>query len=74
MPKGGHRKLKNVITGVVIEYPNHQKKIDPGVVETILNALQHYINVLGNEIFFYKHHNFKSEPLYLEAAHRWAQR
>ncbi len=72
MPKGGHRKIKNVITGVVIEYSNHQKKIDPGAVETILETLQRHLNMLGNKFFTYHQNNFKDEPDYLKAAYLWA--
>jgi predicted RNA binding protein YcfA (HicA-like mRNA interferase family) len=52
--KGGHIKLKNSVTGVVVEYKNHgSEDVDPGAVIDILDRIQAHINILGNDIFKY---------------------
>ena len=70
---GGHRKLKNIVTGVVVEYASHGNKggIDPGAVATVLNTVQEHLNILGNTIFMYKQRNWKVEPNYQASAKRW---
>ncbi|MGK5595661.1 MAG: hypothetical protein ACSNEK_09945 [Parachlamydiaceae bacterium] len=40
----GHKKIKNLVTKVTIEYSAHKDPIDPGAVTTIANALQNHIN------------------------------
>lgn len=68
----GHRKLKNRITGVVIEYKNHDKKggIDPGAILTILNQVQTHLNILCNDVFCYTKRHWKTVPDYEAAAKR----
>lgn len=70
---GGHRKLENIVTGVMIEYANHGNKggVDPGAAEAIFNAVQKHLNILGNEIFSYDKNNWKTEPNYLASSQRW---
>ena len=62
--KGGHRKLTNLVTGVVVEYPNHKKDIEPGSAETVLNAVQKHLNILHNDVFGNKARNWKDAPDY----------
>lgn len=58
----GHRKIQNKITGVMIEYKNHELDLDPGSAESIYKAVQKHLNVLGNDIFKYTHKNWKTAP------------
>jgi hypothetical protein len=69
---GGHRKVANIVTGVIIEYPNHhnQSGIDPGVVETLLDRICKHLNILSNTVFDYRTHNWKYEPDYVASARR----
>lgn len=57
--KNGHRKLTNRVTKVVVEYGSHNKDIDPGAADTILDQVQKHINLLYNETLvfpqLYKH-------------------
>ncbi len=69
--KGGHRKVSNVVTGVVIEYADHQKDIDPGAAQTIFERVQTHLNILCNDIFGYKKYNWKFPPSYPASASRW---
>lgn len=64
----GHRKLIHKITKVVIEYSNHQQQVDPGAAESILNSVQHHLNILCNDIFKYQSNNWKKEPNFVTAA------
>lgn len=66
----GHRKFKNAVTKIVVEYAAHQKDIDPGAAETILDQVQEHLNILNNVIFDYKTRNFKKEPDYRASAER----
>lgn len=69
--KGGHRKLENAVTKIVVEYSNHAKDIDPGAAETILNQVQEHLNILCNEIFRYEKDNWKVDPDYGVSVERW---
>jgi hypothetical protein len=69
--KSGHRKLINCVTGVVIEYSDHDKNIDPGAVGSILEAVQNHLNIIGNNIFCYDQYNWKEEPDYKASVNRW---
>ncbi len=60
----GHRKLKHIITGIVIEYADHKKEIDSGAAKTILEQVQKHLNILCNEVFCYTTGNWKEEPDY----------
>jgi hypothetical protein len=62
--KGGHRKLTSLVTGVVVEYPNHAKDIEPGSAETVLHAVQKHLNILHNDVFGNKARNWKDAPDY----------
>lgn len=68
--KGGHRKLQNQVTHVVIEYSNHDKEVDPGSAQTILDAVQSHLNKLSNEIFAKGRDCWKKPPDYAAAANR----
>ena len=69
---GGHRKLQNKVTGVIIEYAAHGNKggIDPGAALTILDAVQNHLNILGNDVFKYEKCNWKKEPDYQASVRR----
>jgi hypothetical protein len=71
-PAGGHRKLINRLTRVVVEYKNHDTKggVDPGAVLTILDQVQKHLNILCNHVFCYSKKHWKTEPDYKVAAER----
>ena len=62
--KGGHRKLKNSISGIVIEYGNHGNDggIDPGAALSIFHQVQEHLDFLCNKIFAYKKFHWKEKP------------
>lgn len=72
--KSGHRKIKNKITDVVVEYANHNKDIDPGAAQTIFEAVQNHLNILNNDIFSYKSNNWKTNPDYQVSEHNLIRR
>lgn len=69
--RGGHRKLQNRVTGIVVEYADHSKQIDPGAAISVLNAVQKHLNILCNKIFAYTNRNWKTVPDYKQAEKRW---
>jgi len=63
--KGGHRKLKNLLTGMVIEYANHGNDggIDPGAAMSIFCQVQNHLDFFCKEVFAYKtYHHWKEKP------------
>ncbi len=68
--KTGHRKLIHKVTGIVINYGNHKKQIDPGAVLTVFELVQKHLNILCNDIFVYKMNNWKKKPDYVASAKR----
>jgi hypothetical protein len=63
--KGGHRKLKNLLTGMVIDYANHGNDggIDPGAALSIFRQVQVHLDFLCKNVFAYKtNHHWKEEP------------
>lgn len=68
----GHQKWIHPVTKVVIEYVARKTDIDPGAVSNIRDQLQDHVNILGNRIFSFQTHNWKSEPDYPAAARRFA--
>lgn len=59
--KGGHRKYKHLLTGVVIGFQNHgSTEINPGHAYKLMVILQEHVNLLGNEVFKFRGHNWKS--------------
>ncbi len=69
---GGHRKIENIVTGVVIEYANHNNSggVDPGAALTIFHSVQTHLNILCNQIFSCHVNNWKSEPDYVASVDR----
>ncbi len=68
---GGHTKFKHrLIPGMVIEYSGHDKMLDPGAANSQKDRIQELVNVLGNEIFQFSKHNWKSVPDFDLAATR----
>ncbi|NGX33017.1 MAG: hypothetical protein K1060chlam4_01076 [Candidatus Anoxychlamydiales bacterium] len=66
--KGGHRKLINRVTKIVIEYKHHGKTtVDPGAIREIYDQVQQHLNILCNDIFAYKLNNWNQEPNYEKA-------
>ncbi|NGX49126.1 MAG: hypothetical protein K940chlam5_00722 [Candidatus Anoxychlamydiales bacterium] len=66
--KGGHRKLINKVTKIVIEYKHHDgTNVDPGAIRDIYDQVQKHLNILGNDIFAYKLKNWRDEPNYEKA-------
>lgn len=56
--KGSHRKYRNLITGIVVEFSAHTggtngNDFDTGAAKDMLERIQNHINILGNEIFKY---------------------
>jgi hypothetical protein len=72
IPKGGHRKIKNNVTNVVVEYAAHGNSgnMDPGVVDTIKELVQKHVNYLANDIFD-QNCNLPDDPNYDAAYERW---
>jgi hypothetical protein len=66
----GHRKLKNVVTHIVLEYGEHANdgNMDPGSVETLFHAIQEHLNILRNKIFVSP---WTETPNYRESVKSW---
>lgn len=66
--RNGHGHVIHKITGTRIGFVAHKIQIDPGSAVDIAEKLQECVNILGNEIFKYKLHNWKSVPVFGIAA------
>lgn len=66
----GHVTFKHKITGIVVGFQNHsgknnkETKIHQDQAVALMNNLQEHMNILGNEIFKYTTHNWKTTPNY----------
>ena len=62
----GHRKVRHVVTKVMIEYQAHSHKLDKVVKKDIQKQIhdqvQTHLNILCNDIFGYTVGNWKQEP------------
>lgn len=59
----GHRKIKNKITHVIIEYQNHgNASVATHIRKQVIDQLQTHLNILGDDIFKYKERNWKTLP------------
>jgi uncharacterized protein YjdB len=73
--RNGHRKLENIVTGIVVEYRNHDNKggIDPGAAETIFYQVQEHLNILCNQIYNYTNNNWTYQPDYPASVKRFVE-
>ena len=68
----GHACYKHLLSGKVVGWQAHgDKGINPGHVVELLNVVQDHLNLFCNEIFDYKHKNWKAEPDYGASARRF---
>lgn len=75
--KTGHCKFTHAVTKIVVEFQGHSSKKDttvkPGILDQILYNVHRHLNILGNDIFKYKKHNWKKEPNYYNTLETLAQ-
>ncbi|HEU64397.1 MAG: hypothetical protein KR126chlam4_01176 [Candidatus Anoxychlamydiales bacterium] len=67
--KGGHRKLINRVTRIVIEYKHHGKNtVDPGAAKDIFDQVQLHLDILCDQIFAYSGSKWGNKPNYEKAS------